>query len=273
MEILSRRWYEALLRRRSRRLYETRIISAGVFERLTAVCNEFRPFDTVRAVITECPEKVFKGIIGAYGKIRGEPFLIAFIGDTRDPYVKEKAGYTGEGIILEATALGLGTCWVGKSFDTVIASSVAAIGEHERVLAVTPVGYAAGEVSFEEKLLTGFGQTHRRKSLAVLVSGMQETEWPEWIRASLSAARIAPSAVNRQPWRFLVESDGITISVDNLNDSYGISKRLDCGIAMLHIETAARVFDVAGRWEFLDPPRVARFTGRGLRRRMQYGLP
>ncbi len=262
MEILSQRWHEALLKRKSRRLYEARLISAEVFTELTGACNEFRPFATARAVITECSEKVFKGIIGAYGKVRGAPFLIAFIGDTRDPHVKEKVGYTGEGIILEATALGLGTCWVGKSFDHVIASSFAAIKEHERVFAVTPVGYAAADASFEEKLLTGFGQTHKRKPLIELVSGLPETEWPEWIRASLLAARVAPSAVNRQPWRFLVESNSITVSVDNLNDSYGISKRLDCGIAMLHIETAARVCKVAGKWEFLDPPGVARFIGR-----------
>ncbi|HBE40301.1 MAG TPA: nitroreductase [Bacteroidales bacterium] len=262
MEILSQRWYGALLKRRSRRLYAARLIPAEVFEKLTVACNEFRPFDTVRAVFTECSENVFKGIIGAYGKIRGAPFLIAFIGDTRDPYVKEKIGYTGEGIILEATALKLGTCWVGKSFDHVIASSFATTGEHEKVFAVTPIGYASAEASFEEKLLTGFGQTHKREPLARLVSGLQETEWPEWIKVSLLAARVAPSAVNRQPWRFLVESNSITVSVDNLNDSYGISKRLDCGIAMLHIETAAHVCEVVGKWEFLDPPEVARFISR-----------
>jgi len=265
MEILSQRWHEALLKRRSRRLYEARLISAEVFEKLTFACNEFRLFDTARAVLTKCSEKVFKGIIGAYGKIRGAPFFIAFIGDTRDPHVKEKVGYTGEGIILEATAHGLGTCWVGKSFNHMFAASFATIMEHEQVFAVTPVGYAAEEASFEEKLLTGFGQTHKREPLTGMVSGLQETEWPEWIRASLLAARVAPSAVNRQPWRFLVESDSIKVSVDNVNDSYGISKRLDCGIAMLHIETTARVCDVVGKWELLDPPGVARFTGRSLK--------
>jgi hypothetical protein len=241
------------------------LIPAELLESLTVTCNEFRPFDTARAVITECSQKVFKGIIGAYGKIRGAPFLIAFIGDTNDPHVKEKVGYTGEGIMLEATALGLGTCWVGKSFDHIIASSFAAIHEHEQVLAVSPVGYAAAGASFEEKLLTGFGQTHKRKPLTALVSGLPQTEWPEWISASLLAARVAPSAVNRQPWRFLVGSDSIKVSVDNSDDSYGISKRLDCGIAMLHIETAARVCGVVGKWQFLDPPGVARFTGRSLK--------
>ncbi len=242
-------------------MYEARPISSEVFERLTAVCNDFRPFDTARAVPTERSGEVFKGIIGAYGKIKGSSCFIAFVGDTRDPHVNEKVGYTGEGIVLEATALGLGTCWVGKSFDREIASSFAAIRKHERVLAVTPVGYATGEASFEERLLTGFGQTHKRKPLAALVSGMTKTKWPEWVGMSLLSARVAPSAVNRQPWRFLVESDSITVSVDDLHDSYGISKRLDCGIAMLHIEVASRVCGLVGKWDFLYPPEVARFTG------------
>ena len=243
-------------------MYDPRQVSPDVLQKLDAVCNDFRPFDTVRAVITERTEKVFKGILGSYGKIRGAPLFIAFIGDTRDSHVQDKVGYTGEGIILEATALELGTCWVGKSFDHEIASSFAVIEKHERVFAVTPVGYATQETSFEERLLTGFGQTHKRKLLHELVSGMPQTEWPEWVRLSLRAARVAPSAVNRQPWRFLVESGSITVSVDDLHNSYGISKRLDCGIAMLHIEVASRVCGFAGEWEFLDPPGVARFKSR-----------
>lgn len=158
MEIPFRRWHEALLRRRSRRLYEPRPLSGEVLDRLTAACNEFRPFDRARAVLIEHSENVFKGIIGAYGKIRDAPFFFAFIGDTGDRYVQEKAGYTGEGIILEATSLGLGTCWVGKSFDRGIASSLVTLKERERVLAVAAVGYAAGETSFEERLFTGFGK-------------------------------------------------------------------------------------------------------------------
>ncbi|MEW6587402.1 MAG: nitroreductase family protein, partial [Nitrospirota bacterium] len=153
------------------------------------------------------------------------------------------------------------TCWVGKSFDQEIASSFAEIEKHERVLAVTPVGYAPKKTSFEERLLTGFGQTHKRKNLSEVSSGLSQNKWPEWIRKSLQAARVAPSAVNRQPWRFLVGSDGITVSVDNLKDSYEIPKRIDCGIAMMHIEIAANVCGVAGKWELLDPPGVARFSG------------
>jgi hypothetical protein len=58
-----------------------------------------------------------------------------------------------------------------------------------------------------------------------------------------------------------VESNSITVSADNLNGSYAVSKRFDCGIAMLHIETAACVCKVVEKWDFLDPPMVARFIG------------
>ena len=260
MQIPARAWHEALLIRRSRRLYETSQISGEVLDRLTAVCSEFRPFETARAVLIRHSEDVFKGIIGAYGKIRGAPFFFAFIGDEGDRYVQEKVGYTGEGIILEATALRLGTCWVGKSFDHRIASSLVTMKGQERVLAIAAVGYPAGKTSFQERLVTGFGKLHKRRPLAALVGGMMEAELPEWIREALLAARLAPSAVNRQPWRFFAEQNNITVSVNNLHDSLGISKRLDCGIAMLHIEIAALNCDVAGRWEFLDPPGVAKFT-------------
>lgn len=260
MDIPFQRWHEALITRRSRRLYNAEPVSRDVVQKLETMCESFRPFDSARAVLTECTEKVFKGIIGAYGRIRGAPLFVAFIGDTRDPHVQEMVGYTGEGIVLEATSLGLGTCWVGKSFDQKIASHFLSMNEHERVLAVSPVGYAAREASFEERLLTGFGQTHKRKPIEELASGIPQAEWPAWVRTSLDAARVAPSAVNRQPWRFQVETDGITISVDDMKDSYGISKRLDCGIAMLHIEIASRLCGVTGTWKFLNPPGVARFT-------------
>lgn len=49
----------------------------------------------------------------------------------------------------------------------------------------------------------------------------------------------------------------ITVAVDNLHDTYNIPKRLDCGIAMLHLELGALAAGVTGTWEFLLPPRAA----------------
>jgi hypothetical protein len=89
---------------------------------------------------------------------------------------------------------------------------------------------------------------------------MEIVKWPEWARASLEAARLAPSAVNRQPWGFNVEDDGITVFVRTSGPEFNISKRLDCGIAMLHIEVAALSSGVKGNWKLLEAPGVGRFT-------------
>jgi hypothetical protein len=108
--------------------------------------------------------------------------------------------------------------------------------------------------------MTGYGLTHRRKPLEGMCSGLPAAEWPGWMRASLEAARVAPSAVNRQPWRFHVQPNSITLSMDNRPSfDFYISKRLDCGIAMLHIEVAALNEGVGGEWELLNDPQVGRF--------------
>ncbi len=179
------------------------------------------------------------------------------------PHVQEDVGYTGEGVILEATALGLGTCWVAGFFRPDLVAALIDTAENERVLAVTPIGYARKNESLEEKVLTGFGRNHQRKPLASLISGLSEKQWAEWLKMSLEAARLAPSAINRQPWGFRVEPDSITVFVRTTGPDFNVSKRLDCGIAMLHIEAAAMTCGLDGEWDFLNFPQVAKFTVRG----------
>jgi nitroreductase len=259
-EIPFARWYAAIGHRRSRRRFDPRPIEPNLLANLQDICAKFRPYPEARAVVvTQSPDEVFKGAIGHYGKIKDAPAFIAFIGRMDSPYVQERVGYLGEGIILESTALNLATCWVAGLFRPEVAGRFAGANEGERVLAVTPVGHPQEEWSLEEKIMSGFGRNHRRKPLAKLVTGPEESKWPAWIKQALDAARLAPSAVNRQPWRFHVEPEQITISVDSLKETFHISKRLDCGIAMLHLETAALNDGVKGLWEFLEAPKVAGF--------------
>ena len=257
-------WYEAIGVRRSRRHYDGRPVEPSLIKKLRVLCAEFTPFPGTRAVIIDrSPEKVFKGAVGHYGEVKGAPAYAAFVGDMREPYVQERVGYLGEAIILEATHLGLATCWVGGFFRPDVAGTEIGVAEYEQVLAVTPLGYSVREYTFEERLLSGFGRSHKRRPLTELTTGLEPNRRPDWINSALVVARLAPSAVNRQPWRFEVGEDQITISVDNDRDSYGISKRLDCGIAMLHLEIGAAQSGVFGRWGFLEAPQVARFSLQG----------
>jgi len=108
-----------------------------------------------------------------------------------------------------------------------------------------------------------FARAPQGRSLDELVDSSALEQAPGWVKSALEAARIAPSAVNRQPWRFRLEPDRITVSVDRPRFELGISKRLDCGIAMLHVEVAAMAEGVHGTWEFQESPMVATFTAAG----------
>jgi nitroreductase len=252
-------WYPALFKRQSRRSFLPRLPEEGIVARLESVCREFRPFSEVRVeLVKDKPEKVFKGIIGRYGKVTGAPHYMAFVGDMSSPRVQECTGYVGEAVVLEATALGLGTCWVGGMFRPKAAAAHVPLEDGEKVLSVTPVGYAEESHNTTEKLFKRFAKSAKRKSLnQLIINGHIHSPW---VGKALEAARLAPSAANRQPWRFGIGDDSITISMETARDSSFISRRMDCGIAMLHIELGALAAGVTGRWEFLDNPDVAKFV-------------
>ena len=256
MDLPVERWHPAIFARVSRRVFTAAAIGTDSLARLEALAGEFRPFPGARAVVVrESPEAVFRGLLGGYGKVKGAPHYAAFIGDTSSPHLQEAVGYLGEAVILEATALGLGTCWVGGFFRPESVAGHIELGPAEKVLAVTPIGRAAGKVGLAERSMKAFVRAASRRAVTDLViAGAARAEWQH---KALEAARLAPSARNRQPWRFRVDDQSITVAMDSPRDSRGLSKRLDCGIAMLHLELGARSAGAVGRWELLAPPDVA----------------
>ena len=184
MNIPASRWYRVIEKRRSRRHFEKKLPGGNQLSRLQTVCDDFQPFNSVRSILVKKPpDNIFKGIIGSYGIIRGAAAFIAFVGNVKNPRVQEQLGYTGEGIILEAEALKLNTCWVGGSFRRETVATLVDIHPGESIFAISPVGYASKRPTFEERLMTGFGLTHRRKPLSDLVIGLKEPAWPKWMKA------------------------------------------------------------------------------------------
>ena len=58
-------------------------------------------------------------------------------------------------------------------------TSLVEVGNKERVLAVTPLGYAWESESWEEKLMTGFGLTHKRLPISKLISEWEMEKLPQ----------------------------------------------------------------------------------------------
>lgn len=245
-------WYDAIEKRHSVRKYTEEPVSSDLLADIETICEEFRPFAGARAVLVREPKSdVFKGLIGPILKVKQAPHYVAFVGDTEVNHFEAALGYLGEGIILEATSRALNTCWVTGFFRPERAEEDVAIRDGEQIVGVSPLGYAV-----DSKDRVGNKREHDRKPLSKLIkSGDMDREWVE---VALEAARLAPSAVNRQPWRFEIDSDSITISYGGLVD-LGTSKAIDCGIAMLHVELGARHVGEVGEWFLLSKPKVARF--------------
>jgi nitroreductase len=251
------RWFSALATRRSRRAFDGQPLSTAEIAALEATAESFRPFADARvAVVRDAPDDLFSGIVGSYGKVTGARSALVFIADSSSPTAEEHCGYTGEGLVLEARALGLDTCWVSGSFFPKVACGLLELAKGEVVRAVSPVGRALVQPPLSERLLFRPQAPKFRRPLDEIAPG--HATWPAWASEGLRAARIAPSAMNRQPWRFRYENGAVVVATRAL-DVPRARPRLDCGIAMLHFELGARSEGSDGAWVALDPPDVARW--------------
>ena len=135
-----------------------------------------------------------------------------------------------------------------------------ALTRGERIYAVSPVGYADSARSATEATMEAFAGAHNRRPIAELAPSIRgPVAWPEWAVAAVETARLAPSAVNRQPWRFRFEDGGLTVAKDSFFETPKVAKRLDIGIAMLHVELAALAHGIEGAWTDLAGMDVARY--------------
>lgn len=246
-------WFGAIAARLSRRSFDGRAIDDALLDRIEETCRRASEGRRARAVLERsAPQGVFTGFIGSYGKVTGAPALVAFVGG--DDSLAD-VGYVGESVILDATLAGLDTCWIAASFSAENAGAIVDLAPGERVCAVTPLGYAAEAKSGVERLATAFIKPRTRLAIAEVAPGCDS--WPAWAREAAEAVRLAPSGVNKQPWRLRFE-DGALVMGSALQTYW--TAPMDFGIAMLHAELGALHTGVRGSWEMLSGPDVARFA-------------
>lgn len=251
----ARRWADAIALRVSRRTYTGEPVTLEDLDALESLAEEWGPWPSARAaLVRNAPPSLFLGVVGSYAGPSGSPSALVFIGSHDEP---QCVGYTAQAMLLEATARGLDTCWVGGLFSTGVVERLVEVRDGERIYAVSALGQARAEMSAKERLIFRAGHSKTRLPLEEIAPGW--AGWPRWARAAVEAARLAPSARNRQPWRFSFAEGHLTLATQGLDMTW-VPKRLDCGIAMLHAELGAASEGVRGAWELLEEPQVARFV-------------
>ena len=107
--------FDAIPLRYSARSYTTAPLTADQqlqLHKAISVCNKR---SGLHAQLVCDQPKPFASIIRSYGMLRGVRHFIVLAGKASLPDLEEKCGYFGEQLVLTATALGLGTCWVNAA--------------------------------------------------------------------------------------------------------------------------------------------------------------
>lgn len=228
---------EAIIRRISHRRYLPQPLSPSETDELQKVIEQCNQTAGLRIqLIASCPE-AFSGA-KSFGLFSGVTTMLALIGPDSDPDLDEKCGYYGEKLVLTATAMGLGTCWVAGTYDREPLCR-RFVGEGQRLCCVIALGHVPETPGTRERLIRNV--FHRKsKSLAELSKGMG----PAWFMAGVTAVQRAPSARNRQPIRFVY--DGMRVTAE-ITEVHNLSK-IDLGIAKYHFEVGAH----GGVWTWGD---------------------
>ena len=183
--------------------------------------------------------RMFKGP-GLRSQIKGTDVYAVIVAKQGTPM--EMEGFMGEALVLEATAMGLGTCWLGAGFYGDIVSRNVALKNDEAIHCVIALG-KCDRPAFAPK----------RKDVAKLC-GMTEAQLAElgaWQKDAVLAARVAPSAVNMQPWKIAADKTSVSI----LEPEVVLLKKyapLDRGICMLHAAVGAFKAGRKATWKKVD---------------------
>jgi len=259
---------DIIQKRYSCRSYADKPISSSVLRQFSDAVNAPRqgPFGhTPRFVLismASLSREDWKKL-GTYGVIKNARLFLAGILQPTLPMAAQDYGYCKEQLILKATELGLGTCWMGGTFSIGAFGRAAGLRPGELLPSISPIGYAADKRSLMERVMRRVaGSDYRKPWSELFFNGifslpLHHDEAGSYAEA-LENVRLAPSASNKQPWRIVCKEDRKTFSfylsrTPGYWHPQGVSLQdIDMGIAMCHFELTAQQLGLKGSWRRED---------------------
>jgi hypothetical protein len=200
---------------------------------------------------------------GSYGMIKGVRFYLSALVKNGSPRCWEDVGFGLEAMVLYATSLDLGSCWIGGVFDRKHFGRSLGIRPQEMLPAVVAVGRPADRRSLRDRLVRWGARGGWRKAAAEIFfqddwqTPWRGSEYPSWLPV-LEGVRLGPSASNKQPWRIILKKGGFHFFLSR-DKAYSAMmpaadlQRIDLGIAMCHFQLAAAESGLAGEWRDMAP--------------------
>lgn len=218
--------FEAIFVRKSVRNYTNDALSPQTLEailnRFDEIKGLFGGIETELAIFdNRKTEYKLLGMVGVKA-----PYYLVLYSEEKDRAMMN-AGYLMEQLSLYLYTLGLGSCFIGNP----ILKKKYMKRDNKKLMVVLAFGKAKG--SCVRKQIEA-----RRLSLNDLCVYKETPR--QWMRQLLDAARMAPSSLNSQPWRFVVFDSRIHIfSKKHASDRLGKWDELNFGIMFSHMMVVA----------------------------------
>jgi len=220
--------YEAIFVRKSVRKYKMQAIDQtrldGILHFAESLPMLFEGISVEYKIIDNTEQN--QGLSGAF--LVKAPYYIIIASDT-SPNYKINSGYLLQQISLYLTAKGLGSCYLGSAKPK---KDILADLQHEYVMAL-----AFGEGDQEV-----YRTAEKAKRLPESDIAVYKTEVKKPVRTLIKAARLAPSSMNSQPWRFVVYNNRIHVFCKKnifLSSVLSEIKLIDIGVCLANLLVAA----------------------------------
>ena len=168
-------------------------------------------------LVLEEPKAFASGVL-KYGAFSGVKNYLVMAGPKG---AEEKIGYYGEKLVLLAQTLGLNSCWVGLTFKKI--QDAFSLANGEEVFCLIALGYGQDQ-----------GKQHPLKPLEKFYEA--EGVLPDWFKAGLEAALLAPTAVNQQKFKFILKGNQVETKTSFSMVGY---TQIDLGIVKYNFEVGA----------------------------------
>lgn len=207
------------------------------------------------------------GKAGYNGIMINAPHYIIIYSEKADNYI-ENSSYRASDIILKATDLGLNTCFITMS-DRKEISKILNIPEGMEITALIALGYKDKDlknVSNDTKAGGNYSKANvniadntpsYRKDLEELVfsesfgnSATLDELMNIGIFEPLRTVLFAPSALNSQPWRFILKGGKVFIAVEDTLQTSSYDEKISLGALMHYFQSVFETDFFGLKWTF-----------------------
>jgi nitroreductase len=231
---------EAIIARKSIRSYDMEELEPELIDGLVDFLSDLTvPDNTIDWNFDILPIDDMRKLLNGIPRLQAPHYLI--IRSEKQKNCLQNAGYIGEMAVLWLTAHGIASCWQ---------SSLEPEKDYEDVLPfIAAIGFGRSQEPFRKSP----AEISKKKKLSAVAFGDMKSPRKEIMELTW----MAPSCMNMEPVRYLVDTHRIHIYRKNNRlfkfNQFNYFNCLDVGVAMAHMEVAAKKYGYRVIFERLSP--------------------